>query len=504
MEPTNKTPWIDEVAFDNDYPELDKNIETDVAVVGAGIFGVFTAYLLSKAGKRVVLIDKGSIGSGETSYTTAFITNVIDADLYELVKRFGKDTVKKVWQAGIHVINEIERIVKEENIECEFQRCPTYYYANDEDGVKALKEEYKLMIDLGFNAEFVEGDLSVGFQNLAYIKFDNQAKFQPRMFLLGLVKKAKEYGAEIYENTLIQDYCCKNPTKVKTDKFEISAQYSVIATHMPNNGAMEITSRINPYLTYVLEVVTKDDIQVQEAINWDTVDPYHYFRVDKRENYTRIIIGGEDHVSGKGAESNIDHKYKALENHLQMLFPGLNYEIKNMWSGEILESIDGLPFIGPTLSNEYQLIGTGFAGDGMVFGPLSAMINSDIILGNSNEYKDIFSVKRLKNILGLMQKGVEITREMVSGRINLPSEDEIEKIPSNYGKVIRMKGKPVAVYKDKDGNIKKLSAVCTHQGCIVKWNDSEKVWDCPCHGSRFLKSGKVMTGPAKKPLEVIE
>ena len=504
MEITNKSPWLDEVKLDNKYPEVTTNLSTDVVIVGAGTTGIVSAYLLAKAGKKVVVIEKGSIGSGETSYTTAFITNVIDIAIQRLLKEFGKDKAKLVWKSAIEAINLIEKIISEENIECEFERCPSYYYTLNKKDIEYLRKESEIAKELDFEAEFIENDPSIGFDNLAYIRFDNQAKFQPREFLLQLADKAVKYGAKIFENTTILEYCCQSPTKVKTSKFEITADYSILATHIPNQSFIDVVSRLKPKQTYVLEAWTNEDLRTKEGLYWDTNEPYYYFRVDKTKELTRIIIGGRDHLTGKETEIPIEERYEKIQEYLSSIYPDISFEAKNRWSGQIYESVDGLPFIGQNILNEKQLIGTGFDGDGMVFGPLSAKLNSDLILGVENPYSELYSSKRIKNTKSIIKRGVEFADGAIFKKFLLPSDDEIRNIVLDSGKVVKINGKPVAVYKDSKGELKKVSALCTHQGCVVKWNQSERSWDCPCHGSKFTTEGDVITGPADKPLETIE
>lgn len=513
---STKSTWLDEVKLDFKFPKLSQDIHADVVIVGAGITGITTAYLLAKAGKKVIVLDKNKVLSGETSYTTAFITHVIDADLSSLVKALGIKKAKQVWESGVHAIDLIESIIKSEKIACEFERVPARVYINNPKELKYLETEKRLAHKIGFEAKLhqwkeqsanelsddldIQDETNLGFDHCGYLEIPNQAKFEPLLFLRSLIEICTKLGVEFYEDTMVEKYCCQNPTKVTTeDGFTVSAQYCVVATHYPNNGMFEMNVKSKPMQTYVIEFRT-NKFRVPAGIYWDSEDPYHYFRVDRKGSNHRIILGGGDHETGKKIDT--DEKFENLEKYFQKIFPRTNYEIVNRWSGQVIVMEDLIPMIGQNPANEYQLIATGFAGDGILFGPLSAKINSDIILGKENPYIDLYKPRKVSGIAGLMRRGMNFMSETVKSKlkIGLENETEIDKLEPDSGKVFNLNGKAVAVYKSKDGEISKHSANCTHMGCVVTWNDSQKTWDCPCHGSRFKKTGEVISGPAKKPL----
>jgi glycine/D-amino acid oxidase-like deaminating enzyme/nitrite reductase/ring-hydroxylating ferredoxin subunit len=492
----NISRWIDDIKPEQIYPALEQDIETEIVVIGAGIAGITTAYLLAKAGKKVVLIDANNIASGETAFTTAFLTQSIDTSLQKLVERFGEQNAAVVWKNGETAMDKIEIISIEEGIDCGFKRCSAYIFASDEMGKKELENEVKIANKLGFKAEFIaENDLK--FENFGYMKLDNQGKFHPRKYLIELTRVAKTLGAQVFENTKASEIK-KDGDKylVKVSKYEILARKVIVTTYNPINASLHVLGNIKSEQSYVLEVKIQKD-SFAEAIYWNTESPYHYFRIDKYEDYDTMIFGGEDHETGKDPDSK--RHYDNLEEYLKTKLNITDYEILHTWSGQILSSGDGLPLIGETKDN--LLVATGFAGNGMTFGTFSAMLFCDIILGNDNEYIDLYKPKRLNKHMNFFQQGVNYMKEIVEGRILKKADtNSIDSVVPDSGAVVEMDGKRFAIYKDAAGNITKLSPICTHLGCVVDWNNAEKTWDCPCHGSRYQKDGTVLNGPATKPL----
>jgi glycine/D-amino acid oxidase-like deaminating enzyme/nitrite reductase/ring-hydroxylating ferredoxin subunit len=465
--------------------------QTEVLVVGAGITGLTTAYLLAKQGKQVIVIDKNGVAAGESQNTTAFLNYPVDADLSELTEMLGDKKAKMVWQSLQASIALIENIITTEKIDCEFVRTPLHYYAADAEGEKFLKDEYTIIKKLGFPVT-TENVLSAFSLNL-----ENNAKFHPLKYLYALAEICKKLGVQIYDHTEAIAYEHGREPHVKTKQGNIFAQSIVLATHNPNNWAIDIHTRILPYNTYVIAGTCKPGI-IPEGLYIDTAEPYHYLRIDKNGDTDRFILGGEDHETGKTSEGD---PHVALENYLQKFIPNKDYTVTNQWSGQVINSIDGLPFIGPSIVTPSDtLTATGYGGDGITFGTLAALLNTDYILGHKNETQKLYTIKRFKAIKEFAKQNAKMVKELITGRTKKPTKSKLTELASDTGMVIDEGRKKVAVYKDSAGNIKKMSAVCTHLGCIVDWNNQDKSWDCPCHGSRFNKDGSVLRGPANKPL----
>ncbi|KKW43050.1 MAG: Rieske family iron-sulfur cluster-binding protein [Candidatus Magasanikbacteria bacterium GW2011_GWA2_56_11] len=480
-----------------EFPSLSRDYHADVAIVGAGITGLTTAYLLLKQGKKVVVLEKDRLVSGESRNTTAFLTYATDADLSELVNTLGKEKAAAVWHSAQAAIDAIEKIVGEERLDCEFTRCPLHYCAMDDAEKKSLQKEYDLMRALDFPVTAENNVLSFPFA----LRIENNAKFHPLKYLYALSKKVAAMGGKIFQDTEVTDYEHAGRPAVKTKNGTVTAEHIVIATHNPNNWAFDIHTRILPSQTYVIGGTCRSGI-VKEGLYIDAEDPYHYFRVDSLPGQDRFLLGGEDHETGKGGDAH--ERHGRLRQYLKKLLPDGAYAITNEWSGQVINTVDGLPFIGNSIVTPADtLSATGYAGDGMTFGTLAGILNADIILGRKNAAQELYSLKRFQGVKETLKQNARFLKELVAGRKKTAGSEEVQTLGAGSGAVLNRQGQKVAVYKDEQGNIRAMSAVCTHLGCIVNWNTQAKTWDCPCHGSRFNQDGSVLRGPAKKPLRPV-
>jgi glycine/D-amino acid oxidase-like deaminating enzyme len=315
------------------------------------------AYLLAKSGKDVVVLEKNHVGSGATEYTTAFITQAIDTDFSQLIKEFGNDGAKAIWQSGSDAIDLIEKIVNDEKIDCEFIRSSVYTYVNSEKDFESLKEEQKVESEYGFKAQKPQTDKDLGFVNFGYYELPDQAKFQPLKFLFSLSKIAEGMGVKIYEQSEVKEIEHKDEgTLVKTENNQIDAEQVVVATYQPFHNRIRMFLKRGMYRSYVLEARLPHGI-IKEGMYWDTENPYHYFRIDVRDGFDRMILGGEDVKS----IFKVDHEksFTALKEYLDQIIPDTKYEITRKWIGPILEPSDGIALIGQTNENEY--VATAFS-----------------------------------------------------------------------------------------------------------------------------------------------
>ncbi len=498
--------WIETFSSDKKqkFPSLEKNISVDVVVVGGGITGITTAYLLSRSGKKVALVDKGSLHSGETAYTTAFLTSFPDAKLSSIEHKWDIEKVKWVLRSGDESINIIEKISKDENIDCDFKRCPVFIYAINSSHAEDLESESKIARQAGYKFHF-KSDSALPFENSGYLELPNQAKFHPLKYLSKLSDVLGKNGVEIYENTLVTNLDDNNDGVVVTTENgnTITAKNAVMATHITFGGPLLVQSEIQPYETYVISAEIENK-NLPENLYWDTNDPYYYTRIEKTsDGKTILLLGGADHKTGETV-NDASEKYSQLERHLKEILPGVEYKIQLRWSGQVIESVDGLPFVGFLPEKKHTLVATGFAGAGLTLGTISARIITDLINEKENELTKLYPVVRVKGIDQVIENGATIIREYLRKYLGKFSDIDVDSLKIDAGKVFDENGKKIAVYKSKDGTVTKLSAVCTHLGCIVNWNDDQKSWDCPCHGSRFLSDGSVMGGPATAPLKKVE
>ena len=484
------------------YPKLSGDTEADVVVVGGGITGLTAAYCLARAERSVLLMDRGRCATGDTGHTSAHLTMVTDTRFHDLVKQLGRSHAQAVWDAGLSAMAQIEETVREHGIECGFGWVEGYLHVPSGDtGAKeadSLKQDADLAAELGFDAEFVDEVPQFGTPG---VRFDGQARLHPRRYLAGLAKALVEAGGRIHEHTSAAEFSAK-PLSVTANGHRVRCGDIVLATHNPLVGVADmkdaslLQTKLALYSSYVVAGrVAKG--AVPDALWWDTLDPYHYLRIEPHRDFDVVIFGGEDHKTGQVADT--ETRYRRLEQALAIIAPGI--ELIHRWSGQVIETPDGLPYIGPTA--DHQLAATGFSGNGLTFGTLAGRMMSDAILGRTNPWSELFEPGRKALRHGLwdyLKENVDYPYYKVRERFAGVEGRSLRAVKRGEGKVLERDGKKVAAYRDPSGKVVLRSAVCTHMGCLVGWNPAEKTWDCPCHGSRFMPDGKVIGGPAESPL----
>ena len=493
--------WIDDTPI-RTFPKLQKNISVDALVVGAGITGITTAYLLKNAGSTVALVERERVASIDTGHTTAHLTYVTDVQLQELVRNFGNDHAQAAWDAGAAAIDEIERIVKGEGIQCEFARVPAYLHApvgiSSKKEALYLKKEAEIAEALGFEATYSD---SAPYFNLPAVRFANQAKFHPRKYLRSLVAKVPGNGSYVYEKSAASEFDAKK-RRVKINRNWISFDRVVMATNNPLVGFANIVAstlfqtKLSLDTSYALGARVPSNT-IPEAVFWDTREPYDYLRIDRRREFDYIVYGGEDHKTGQ--KKKPQKAYVRLWQRLKKIIPKAN--VTHRWSGQVISTPDGLPYIGENA--EQQFIATGYCGNGITFGTVAAMMARDWTAGQKNPWTALFAVDR-KKIKGAtwnyLRENKDYPYYMIKDRFARSEADSVRELKPGNGMIIGSRGKRVAAFRDHKGNIHRLSPVCTHLGCLVRWNPAESTWDCPCHGSRFKPTGEVIAGPAEERL----
>lgn len=491
------TPW--KLPHPPKFDALSQDAEVQALIIGGGITGITAAYLLAKAGCSVVLLEKGRIASAETQFTTAHISYPPDIRMKDLVTKFGRNHAGAVWDAGMAAAEQIRRNVCHEEIECDLRHVPGYLYATENasaEVVAGLQKDAHLAQEQGFDVELV-GECPA--THRPAVSFANMMKFHPLRYLAALAKAARELGAQIHEDSEAQEFDAEKKT-VRCNGHTITYQHVFIATHVPLQGgagtlsAALLQTKLAGYSTYAMQA-TLPDGAVSEGLWWDTADPYFYFRIDQTDEGLRVIAGGEDHKTGQMKDA--ENCYAELGRKVRHFFPAA--EITHRWSGQVIETVDGLPFIG-----EYagQFVATGFSGTGMTFGTLSAMMFADHVRGVANPWAELFRIERkeLSSTWDYLKENKDypfyLAKSLFMGEHRKPGELE-----KGEGAVLRYQGKKVAASKDEKGGLTLLSAICPHMGCVVAWNKAEQTWDCPCHGSRFTAQGQVMAGPAESPLK---
>ena len=479
-----------------EFRALEADSQADVYVIGAGIAGLTTAYLLCRDARKVTIVDDGLIGGGETCRTTAHLTNAIDDRIYRIEKWHGEEHAKLAVAAHTSAIDQIEQIVRDENIDCDFTRLDGYLFEAEENE-DDLEEELSAAHRCGFmDVEFVDPAPVAGFESGRCLRFPGQGQFHITKYLGGLVDAIKRMGGTLFSHTHVTEWEGGDAPKIRTAIGNtVSANQIVLATNYPLQSRM--FAQLPAYRTYAIGVELAQPIQ--PVLLWDTGEPYHYIRTQTEDDRQILIVGGEDHRTGQADDG--EERFQRLYGWTKKKFPQAR-DLKYKWSGQCFETHDGLAFLGRYSESEPNVfLITGDSGMGMTHCTIGAMLITDLIAGRANPLDEVFSPSRIAT-----QSITEAVPEVISSTVpykewvtpgEIDSENELK---NGEGAIMRNGLSKYAVYKDESGNVIKRSAVCTHMGCIVQFNSTEKTWDCPCHGSRFSVEGEVINSPAISPL----
>ncbi|EOU1743812.1 FAD-dependent oxidoreductase [Clostridium perfringens] len=475
-----KSVWSESCKF-RKREALNKDIKTDVLVIGAGIAGILTAYMLKQKGREVVLIDAAEIASGNTKNTTAKITSQHDLIYSKLITEFGEEKARQYAKANELAIKKYKEIIEDKRIECDFEEKPAYVYSLNE--VDVLKEEVEAAKNLGIDAEFVQ-EVNLPFKIKGAVKFNNQAQFNPLKFLKGISNELV-----IYENTRALEI---KENLVVTSGGNITANNIVVATHYPiMNAPGYYFMKMHQERSYVLALENTSEI---DGMYIDLNKEGYSFRTYNN----LLLLGGISHRTGENEEGG---SYDKLRKVAKNLYP--KAKEKYYWSAQDCMTIDGIPYIGRYSSETSNIyVATGFNKWGMTSSMVSAMIISDMILEKENDFSEIFSPRRFDlslSINNIANDLIETAKNFIAQKVSIPSS-EIEHIKNGHGGIIEYNGEKVGVYKNKEGKEFFVSTKCTHLGCQLSWNADELTWDCPCHGSRFDYKGRLIGSPATKDL----
>lgn len=495
-----------------DFPELEGAIDTEVCVVGAGIAGMTTAYLLAREGVRVVVLDHGPVGGGETGRTTAHLSNAIDEGIRLIEKMHGEAGARVAVESHGAAIDRIEAIVREEEIDCDFTRLDGYLILAPGDSPEVLSEELEAVHRAGLKeVEWTRPPLET-FGDRVCLRFPRQAQFHPLRFLSALARAIERDGGRVFTHSRVNELEDGSPVTLSTTgRASVRAERVVVATNSPIVDLMALHTKQAAYRTFVVGLEVPEG-SVPQALYWDTGDPYHYVRLAHPApgeesaglasgGSNVLIVGGGDHKTGQAddGEARFDH----LEVWARKFFPSVR-RVTHRWSGQVLEPVDGVAFIGPSPGSENIYVITGDSGQGMTHGVLGAMILTDLIRGRDNPWADFYAPTRttLAPHSGIewLKENVNVAYQYVD-HVRRETEAPSDEMPLHAGLVVRRDGKQIAVYRDGTGSCHEMSALCTHMMCVVQWNSTEGSWDCPCHGSRFDPYGKVLNAPAVHELE---
>lgn len=501
--------WIDSVS-PAEYGTIANDHSADVLVVGAGISGLTTAYRLLESGRSVIVAEDGLVGSGESGRTTAHITPVVDDRYYYLEKKFGSEKAKLVADSHSAARDYIRQIIGKENIDCNYKIVSGYLFLHPSDKMDSLKQELHAAKQAGLEVNIVAQMPSIVSTGAA-LEFPGQAQFHIMKYLKGLSDAIIRKGGKIFTRSKVTSV--KEGSAI-VNGFTVTSQHTVIATNTPFIDLVTMHTKQHPYRTYVIAGrIAKSAIQ--PALWWDTGDihstwvsePYHYVRTeDLDEEHYLLISGGEDHKTGQANKEDIPEtaRYDQLEKWTREHFPAMQ-DIIYRWSGQVMEPVDSLAFIGKNPGSKNIYIITGDSGNGMTHGTIGGMLVTDLINEIENPWKDLYDPSRM-----MFRAPVDFAEEA----LNMAAQygdyfskgdiDSLSQLNQGEGAILGSGLKKYAVYRNESNKVLVFSAVCPHLGCILHWNGEEKSFDCPCHGSRFTCEGKVTNGPAVTDLKPLE
>jgi glycine/D-amino acid oxidase-like deaminating enzyme/nitrite reductase/ring-hydroxylating ferredoxin subunit len=496
----------------NDSPALEaapltRDESADVVVIGSGIAGLSTAYELSRLGRSVIVIDRGGIGTGMTSRTTAHLASELDDYYHELIRVHGEDQARRYHESQVAAINRIEAICRDEAIDCDFRRLDGYLIPSEEGGGDVLEQEFQACRTLGVEVEWAERAPMPGLDSGRCLRFPNQGRFHPTRYLAGLARAIAANGDRLFAETAYVDHREEDGAVVIETEggATITAAAAVFATNSPVNNKVALHTKQMPMRTYAIAGrVPKGS--APDALVWDTLEAYHYVRIQElSETEDWLIVGGEDHRSGEATD--MDARIGALAEWTRRRYPEFG-EVEHSWSGQVLETIDFMPFSGRNPGNDNVYVHTGDSGQGITNGVAGALTIVPLILGEDSRFADVLDPSRkpfasAPSFKEFAEGQAGVMKNMAEhlGPGEIGSADQLA---PGEGGILRERLSRIAVYKDLEGRVIRRSAVCTHVGCVVHWNPFEKCWDCPCHGSQFAPGGEVLNGPALTPLGEVD
>lgn len=484
------------------FPKLEEDIRADVAVVGAGISGITTAYLLARKGLKVAILNAGRILNGTTGSTTAKVTAQHDLIYDEFISHFGVEKARLYYEANMEALRWIRSTAEELKVDCQLAAQDAYVYTQSDDYVEKLQAEYRAYEQLGIPGALVE-DTPLPYKVKGAVVMKDQAQFNPVPFLVRLTEELGRMGALIFEDTTVVGVTKEKPCTVKTQGgAKVTCDYAVSASHFPfNDRNGHYYARLHMSRSYVLAVRTVKEFPGGMYITAES--PGRSLRSVMVDGKPAVLISGESHKTGQGICTH--RHYENLQRFGEDTF-GIR-DILYRWSAQDLYSLDNMPYIGQELPDVPNLfVATGYRKWGMTNSVVSALLNSKLILGEQSPYEEVFTPRRFvanPSIQTFLRENANVAVELISGKLELTYKHP-EDLANDEGSVVRVQGRRAGAYRDGNGQLYVVDTTCTHMGCEVEWNDAERTWDCPCHGSRYSYQGEVIEGPAKKALDKVE
>ena len=488
--------WKDK-AEEVSFSPLREDMTVDVAIVGGGITGLTAAYILSRAGKKVAVLEARKIGEGSTGSSTGNLYCTIGSPgLHTIKSKFNEQKLKEVTESRAAAVDFIEERIREFNKDCDFRRVPWSLFTEEISGQSFVEKEKKAAEDAGLTV-IENGSFPLAVKSGFIVP--SQAQFNPLQYVVSLAKNISSENCRIFEFTKVDDVDEGKVCTVTTAGGKVTAEHVIMATHSPK-GIYAVHMSMGPYREYAV-AVKLNGAYPEPGIWWNMLSKEHYsMRTYDTSKGKVLMVLGEMHKVGQ--KENNQECLANLERYLRERFDVATVEFT--WSAQQFKAADGIPYIGLSTGNSKTYIATGFSADGLTYGTLASMIISDQILDKENKWSDTYKASRITPVASakeFVKENVNVAYEFIKDHLTKKDADDLAEVMNGQGKVVEIDGKKQGVYRDKNGKLHVVSAVCTHMGCINHWNEMEKSWDCPCHGSRFSIDGEVLEGPAYAALK---
>lgn len=484
------------------FEKLSEHTSVDIAIVGGGVTGITAGCLLIKEGYKVAILEAGSILTGTTGHTTAKITAQHGLIYDELMNHFGMEKAKLYYEAANGALDFIQKTVKEKEIDCDYSEEDAYIYATTDQYAQKVEAEMEAYRKLGINSRMVDS-IPFDIKTKAIIAMNKQAQFHPMKYLHRLLKDFIDAGGIVYENTTATDIGeGDNPVIITRDGHRVKCKHVIVASHFPFVDMMGFYfARMYASRSYVLGVKVEKDFP--GGMYYSPDEPTRSLRYTPYNGEKLILVGGEGHKTGQGIDM-MKH-YAALEDFAEKILGITDFPYR--WSAQDLITLDKVPYIGPITANRPSiLVATGFRKWGMTNGTAAALLLKDIIIEKENPYRELFDPSRFQadpSIKKIISINTDVAGHLIRGKLELVPKEPSD-LNNDEGAVVMVNGKRTGAYKDEEGKLHLVDTTCTHLGCETEWNDAERTWDCPCHGSRYTYDGEVLNGPTKKPLRKVE
>lgn len=489
--------WKD-TAHDSFYPQLNGEITVDAVIIGGGITGLTTALQLTRSNLKVAIVEAWKIGDGATGFSTGNLYAATDKYYHTIENKFNTEITKTIAEARTTAVNFIEKLIADHNFEVEFTKQPWYFYAERDEDIKKIENEADAMLRAGLDVNLVN-EIPLPFKIKKAVLQANQARFNPMQYAKVLAQYLSGGNCLIFENTKMISYDLKDPdvnelSTVTCETGKIKAKYIIMATHTPK-GFDIVQTMLAPYRSYAIAAKLTEPVY-PKGVFWDTHPGYHHATTShKGTKGEYLVVVGAGHKTGQ-REDNIQ-SFKELENYARERYPVASIEYT--WSAQNYKPADGVPFIGKS-PQSHIYIATGFSADGLTWGTAAGIHIANLIAGTASErWKEAFSPARFTPVASaekFIMENVNTAKYYIRDYITKQDFEQLSHVEKGRGELVEMNGEKLAVYRNENDELTVLDPVCPHLKCLVHWNEAETTWDCPCHGSRFTKEGRVIEGPA--------